>query len=286
MKDGHSARSRGTDHATHNASTSKEDGGRAGVYDIKLHTSPVSPIADRPTRLLLVVTELASHDPIHEFDLVHDRLMHLIVVSEDLAFFDHVHPELGNGVFRLAYRFPEAGPYRLWADAKPKGGGRTLVAFRLEVEGGPIHRPLALVPDQETTKAVMDGRCRVTLALRGAVAAENPVVLTFSLAHADGSPVRDLEPLMAAGGHCVVIRQDAKTFVHVHPTREVDLSWRGGPDVAFETTFPTPGLYKVWGQFLHAGLVITAAFVLDVVRREQSHGLTPHEERVRHHDHA
>jgi len=132
----------------------------------------------------------------------------------------------------------------------------------------------------------MDGQYRVTLAPRGEVAAEKPVVLTFSLARADGSPVRDLEPLMAAGGHCVVIRQDAQTFLHVHPTREVDPSWRGGPDVAFETTFPTPGLYKVWGQFLRAGLVVTAAFVLDVVRREQSHGLTPHEERVRHHDHA
>src|SRR5438445_243077 len=154
MTEDHSARSQGADHATDNASTSKENGDRAGVYDIKLHTSPVSPIANRPTRLLLVVTKLAAHDPIREFDLVHDRLMHLTVVSEDLAFFDHVHPELGNGVFRLAYRFPEAGPYTLW------------------------------------------------------------------------------------------------------------------------------------GQFLRAGLVVTAAFVLDVVRREQSHGLTPHEERVRHHDHA
>src|SRR2546421_6434697 len=139
---------------------------------------------------------------------------------------------------------------------------------------------------RERTKVVMDGQYRVTLAPRGEVAAEKPVVLTFSLARADGSPVSDLQPLMAAGGHCVVIRQDAQTFVHVHPTREVDPSWRGGPDVALETTFPTPRLYKVWGQFHHAGLVVTAAFVLDGVRREQSHGLTPHEERVRHHDHA
>src|SRR2546422_11332375 len=110
---------------------------------------------------------------------------------------------------------------------------RTLVAFRLEIEGGPIHRPLALVPDRERTKVVMDGQYRVTLAPRGEVAAEKPVVLTFSLARADGSPVRDPEPLMAAGGHGVVNRQDAQTFVHVHPTREVDPSWRGGPDVAF-----------------------------------------------------
>jgi len=232
------------------------------------------------------VTDSTVSNPIREFDLVHGRRMHLVVVSEDLAFFDHVHPELRDGFFQLAFTFPEAGPYRLWAEAKPTGGERALVAFRLRVEGGPIHQPIALVPDREMTKAVMDGRYRVTLTPRDAVAAEKPVVLTFSLARPDGSPVTDLRPLMSAGGHCVVISEDAQTFVHVHPTREVDASWRGGPDVDFETTFSTPGLYKVWGQFLRVGTVITAAFVLDVAGRGRSDGLTSHEEGVRHHDDA
>ena len=132
----------------------------------------------------------------------------------------------------------------------------------------------------------MDGQYRVTLMPRDVVAAERPVVLTFSLARPDGSPVTDLRPLMSAGGHCVVISEDAQTFVHVHRTREVVGSWRGGPDVAFETTFPIPGLYKVWGQFLRVGTIITAAFVLDVAGRGRSDGLTSHEEGVRHDDDA
>lgn len=286
MKEDHSARSPGADHATHNASTSKRLGLRARFYDIKLETSPVSPLANRPTLLRLVMTDSAAVDPVREFDLVHGRRMHLVVVSEDLAFFDHVHPELRDGVLQLAFTFPEAGPYRLLAEAKPKGGERALVAFRLRVEGGPIHRPIALVPDRETTKAVMNGQYRVTLTPRNAVAAEKPVVLTFSLAHPDERPVTDLRPLMSAGGHCVVISGDAQTFVHVHPTRELDTSWRGGPDVDFEATFPTPGLYKVWGQFLRVGTVITAAFVLDVAGRGRSDGLTSHKEGVRHDDDA
>jgi len=286
MGEDHSARSHGTDHATHNAATPKELGRKARFYDIKLQTSPVSPFAVRPTLLRLVVTDSVLSNPIREFDLVHGRRMHLVIVSEDLAFFDHVHPELRDGVFQLAFTFPEAGPYRLWAEAEPTGGERALVAFRLRVEGGPIHQPIALVPDREMTKAVMDGRYRVTLTPRDAVAAEKPVVLSFSLARPDGSPVTDLRPLMSAGGHCVVISEDAQTFVHVHPTREVDASWRGGPDVDFETTFSTPGLYKVWGQFLRVGTVITAAFVLDVAGRGRSDGLMSHEEGVRHHNHA
>ena len=285
MRGGRSDRTEDRGHGAHNASTG-ELAARARIPSIKMHTEPASPVVGRPTLLRFVVTASADSNPIREFELVHDRLMHLVVVSEDLAFFDHVHPELRDGLFQLAYTFPEAGPFRLWADATPKGGERALVAFPLRVEGEPIHRPIALVPDRDRTTAVIAGRYRVTLEYRDAVAAEKPVVLRFSVAHPDGSLVTDLEPLMGAGGHCVVIRQDAQTFVHVHPTREVDASWRGGPDVTFETTFPTPGLYKVWGQFLRAGTVITAAFVLEVGASGPSNRPTSHEERVRHDDDA
>src|SRR2546425_3847310 len=94
MREDHSARLHGSDQATHNASRPKELGRKARFYDIKLQTSPVSPLANRPTLLRIVVTDSAVSNPIREFDLVHGRRMHLVVVSEDLAFFDHVHPEL------------------------------------------------------------------------------------------------------------------------------------------------------------------------------------------------
>src|SRR5881296_1601402 len=176
MRGGHSDRSQDRGHGAQNASTG-ELVAKARIPSIKMQTEPASPVADRPTLLRFFVTDSAASNPIREFDVVHGRRMHLVVVSEDLAFFDHVHPELRDGVFQLAHTFPEAGAYRLWAEATPKGGERALVAFRLRVEGGPIHQPIALVPDRETTKAVMDGQYRVTLMPRDAVAAEKPVVL-------------------------------------------------------------------------------------------------------------
>jgi hypothetical protein len=38
----------------------------------------------------------------------------------------------------------------------------------------------------------------------------------------------------------------------------------GGPDVVFRVNFPKDGLYKVWGEFMHKGKIITAPFVVEV----------------------
>ncbi|MFL6404202.1 MAG: hypothetical protein ACJ71M_12075 [Nitrososphaeraceae archaeon] len=87
----------------------------------------------------------------------------------------------------------------------------------------------------------------------------------FCILDISGRPITNLEPLMAAEGHSVIISGDLKEFLHVHPTEEVDLNWHGGPDISFKISFPKPGLYKAWGQFQHQGIVITATgFVLKV----------------------
>ena len=98
------------------------------------------------------------------------------------------------------------------------------------------------------------------------IVAQNDVDIAFSISDVSGRPITNLEPLMAAGGHSVIISSDLREFLHVHPTEEVGTNWRGGPDISFKTSFPKPGLYKASGQFQHQGRVITAAgYVLRVV---------------------
>ena len=70
--------------------------------------------------------------------------------------------------------------------------------------------------------------------------------------------------LMGAGGHCVIISGDAREFLHVHPLEEVGHDWRGGPEVAFQATFPRAGPYRIWGQFQHKGEVLTESFTVIV----------------------
>jgi hypothetical protein len=54
---------------------------------------------------------------------------------------------------------------------------------------------------------------------------------------------------------------------HPLPTVPPSTSMGGGiygPNITFEHEFEEPGLYKLWGQFLYRGQVLTADFVVRV----------------------
>lgn len=81
------------------------------VYNVNLQTDPTKPMANAATQIAIIVTEQAVGDAIDEFELVHDKPMHLIIVRDDLSYFDHLHLEPQNGAFTTAYSFPQAGDY-------------------------------------------------------------------------------------------------------------------------------------------------------------------------------
>ena len=44
-----------------------------------------------------------------QFEIVHEKLFHLFIVSQDLQYFAHVHPQLAtDGIFRLNTSLPQA----------------------------------------------------------------------------------------------------------------------------------------------------------------------------------
>ena len=69
---------------------------------------------------------------------VHEQLMHLLVVSEDLETFDHIHPQpIAGNLFRVTYKFPHGGVYWFFADHTPPGNASRVARFRLKVDGSP-----------------------------------------------------------------------------------------------------------------------------------------------------
>jgi len=187
-------------------------------------------------------------ETVRDFDVSHEKRMHLIIVRRDATGFQHLHPvQRADGTWTAPVTLDDAGSYRLFADFSRDGEAQTL-ASDLRVDGSADLRPL---PAPRTT-AVSDGGYDVELDAHGSG-------LRFAVTR-DGEPVHT-EPYLGAGGHLVVLREGDLAFLHVHPTEDGE----GRDDaVAFEAEFPTPGRYRLFLQFKHEGRVHTVAFTEEV----------------------
>lgn len=93
--------------------------------------------------------------------------MHLIIVTNDLSYFTHIHPTMTAGtdhsIFSISHTFPESGKYKLWVDFKPKGGNQMLSALKFNVEGQPVHISQEIVYDENYSKRSLDDQYQISL---------------------------------------------------------------------------------------------------------------------------
>ncbi len=252
--------------------------------------------SENATSLEFSLAPTKNGEPIRDLAIVHEQPIHLIVVSGDLSYFDHVHPVAkkgagDEGMFDWRYTFPHAGEYLLFAEFTPHGDRMQIVRVPISVD-----RPRSaavfptLTPDVAWTKLMQsvaagktpqDSAAWIAGAPLGAEAAlvqmmAQPRVisaglhnqLVFRLADAGGNPLTDLKPYLGAMGHCVAISEDTGLMIHSHPVQFSAVPETGGPVVAFEALFPTSGKWRIWTQFKRAGAqgdrIINAEFTVEV----------------------
>jgi hypothetical protein len=196
--------------------------------------------------------------PVKRYVETHEKLLHLIVVRNDLAVFEHVHPTLdAEGTWSVTSNLARAGDYRVFADFMPTGGPALTLGTNLHVAGK--YDPQPLPPPSQT--AEVD---EFTVTLNGAPKANEASMLTLSVSR-DGKPVDDLQPYLGAYGHLVALRASDLAYLHVHPMGEPgDGTTAAGPEIGFHTMFPSAGAYRLFLDFQHQGVVRTAAFTVNV----------------------
>jgi hypothetical protein len=199
--------------------------------------------------------EGADGRPVTDFDELHERRMHLILVRRDGAEFRHLHPEMDDaGTWTVPVELDAPGVYRAFADFSVAGEQETLAAD-VFVSGGEFEaRPFP--PAQPLAET---GGYEVRLRAGEPRAGEHSP-LTFAVSRG-GEEVEDLAPYLGAKGHLVALREGDLAFLHVHPEE------KGAADeIVFDATFPTAGRYRLYLQFRHEGAVRTAEFTVVVPR--------------------
>jgi hypothetical protein len=213
--------------------------------------------ANEDTELKIQITD-DKGNPVKQFKETHEKLLHLIIVDDDLGYFSHIHPEYkGDGNFTIKTQFPAGGKYKLFADFAPLNGSTVTKSEWVNVEGK-AGEHVSLKPDTTMVKQVAGKE--IELQLSGTKPNQD-VNLNFNIRDAQTKQgIQNLEQYLGAVGHVVIISQDANEYLHVHPLEEK----AKGPDAKFGTSFPKSGIYKIWGQFQHKGEVFTVPFTVDI----------------------
>jgi hypothetical protein len=235
-----------------------------GSYSLRLAPDFMTRGEDRELHFSVLDT---AGETVTDFDELHERRMHLIVVRRDGTDFRHLHPEMDEaGTWTVPVEFGEAGVYRAFADFSVHGEQHTL-ASDLFVSGGNFDaRPFP-------APAALDSTSGYEVRLRGdALRAGESSSLTFAVSR-EGEAVDDLAPYLGAKGHLVALREGDLAFLHVHPEESEDGHGHDGHagagtanEIAFAASFPTAGHYRLYLQFKHEGSVRTAEFTVSVPR--------------------
>ena len=269
---------------------------RAAPFDVRdyrldFRTIPAVVKPGQKAKLLFRISHPGSGEAIKKFEVVHERQYHLFLISQDMEYFQHIHPEeQADGTWSIDVILPKAGYYKVLSDFMPSGGASQFIARPLvtagyagDLEGDSAH----LVPDAVSSKTV-DGMT-ATLAYDPAAFSSGVYGhLNFHLTDAaSGQPINDLQTYLGAFGHTLIMSEDMVDYVHSHPldilakadddggppqfliAPGADLEkLRGGPDVTFEGLMPKPGRYRAWTQFRRNDKIYTFAFTFNVANSE------------------
>jgi Heavy metal binding domain len=221
-------------------------------YPLELALNPRTPKPHQRIDLTFKIKNPKTGAPVRQFEVVHEKLFHMFIVSQDLDFFLHDHPVMSeDGTFRYQGSLPKAGMYRLLGDYYPAGGTPQLTAKTIFVPGGTLQYPHP-GPD---LSAKHTENMDVELTTEPPVpVAGMKTMLFFHLKPAEG-----LEQYLGAWAHMLAASDDLIDLIHTHPFLA-----DGGPQIQFNVIFPRARTYRMWVQFQRKGVVNTAVFTVPV----------------------
>jgi len=255
-------------------------GGEDVIADIK--TDPERISVGSSTN---IVFSIKDHEgkPIKELVVHHERIIHVIIASQDFSVFAHIHPEDFGPItpemkksarYPVQFTFPKAGRYIIAIDFAAK---EQLISrhFLIDVTG----EPKLGAPTRDLSREKKFGDIDVTLvSMPERITAGKEVMLSYFF-RKNGESVTDLEPYLAAPMHLAIISSDLAHYIHTHgelpgmPSMGHDAQHmqmkmavpdKFGSPVEIHVVFPAKGLYQIFGQVGHQGKVIVTSFMVEV----------------------
>lgn len=238
---------------------------------------PTTPLPlGSPVSLFMRVQDASTGLPLQNLEVVHEKPMHMFIVSQDLSEFQHVHPQLVSpGLLEIPATFKKAGPYSFFAQFKPAQQPEQTVTSSFKVPGLPMPvQPLRL--DMTLPKTCFDPDRTGALQAYTYQVSQLPTKIGQPVQFKvhimkNGLPVEKVEPFLGAAGHAVLVSANHQSFIHAHAMdgpmpgmahspAQAPMDMSDDPStLVFESDekIQRPGVYKAWVQTQIDGRVKT-----------------------------
>lgn len=249
------------------------NGDRTRRFTVSMSTVPLSIQSNDNTTIHFKVYDASSGNSVSSYQLLYTRFMHLVIVNNDLTYFNHIHPSFENGEFIITTQFPKDDIYHLYISFQPLGAIEQQVGFNLSV--GDVQKTASSEAQPDSDKAKVFGAYKVTITtkdhLEAASMSQGLQKISFALNDAKtGKPVTNLKPYLGSFGHLTLINEKTFEFIHVHPYSSTILSPDavGGPTVDFLPIgiygpFKS-GVYRAFAEFNPGDNLITSDFTIKI----------------------
>ncbi len=247
-------------------------------YSMDITRETPNKIPGQPVSLTYIIKN-DKGEVLKDFETVHEKKMHFIVVREDLQNFQHLHPEFNqsSGEWTVDVTFPTDGPYRVFPDFTPAKSANNPQLLPVTVNSrigiGDMSKYKAQTATLDTQSKKTFGEYQVTHTLPTNLTKGQEVTYILTIER-NGKTVMDLQPYLGAMGHSVILKESTLDFIHAHAGEASvhgidhasgpDSALKTGPNIEFTTTFPASGIYKLFTQFQHQGKVQTTDYVIKV----------------------
>lgn len=242
-------------------------------FRLDVTSTPELPKAGEKATLNFTVVHPGTGEPVTDFELVHEMPYHLFVVSQDMEYFQHIHPTEGeHGHWSIDIVLPKPGFYALVSDFAPKGASSQMTMRPLvtaDADEDVLDHGAHLMMDASRTSVVDDLTATVSFDPPTLVAGQHGHIIFNITKTATNQGATDLQTYLGAFGHLFIMDENMSEYVHSHPvdtpSPQLNLDEvRGGPTVMFEGLMPKPGRYRAWAQFKYLDKVHTFATTFDV----------------------
>ncbi len=223
-------------HETHQAD-------KAADLNVKLHTEPQTIKAGESTSLMFHLTD-EKGESFTDLMVHHDRILHVLIVSENLQILGHVHPEDFEsrdmmaeleGVYTVHFTFPVGGKYilaldvmtaeaelskHLYVNVEGKNEMQEIThdlrtekdIFGYKEEGGDRFTKAVSILDKTDTSPY-----HVKVEVPEQIKAGEMVYIKYHFSH-DGISINDLVPFLDAPMHFAIVSTHLDGILHTHGT--------------------------------------------------------------------